>query len=192
MERKEFLKALRSELKKQKKLNSEEIIFYYDELIQDAVDNGEIEADFIYKLGPINDIVKQIGKDGSFLTRVKESNRNSLQNILNSSVKFISTIIYVFLVFLIAVVGGSILISGGAIIIQSIVQSIFEVNETSGYLILIGMTLIGIGLIILGIELIRQFIKFSSNLRYTIIRKTKNEIFYLPSFCTTINCAKLV
>jgi uncharacterized membrane protein len=174
MERKEFLKALRSELKKQKKLNSEEIIFYYDELIQDAVDNGEIEADFISKLGLINDIVKQIGKDGSFLTRVKESNRNSLQNILNSSVKFISTIIYVFLVFLIAVVGGSILISGGAIIIQSIVQSIFEVNETSGYLILIGMTLIGIGLIILGIELIRQFIKFSSNLRYTIIRKTKS------------------
>lgn len=174
MNRKEFLKTLRQELKIQRKYNIEEVLFYYDELIQDAVDNGEIERDFIIRLGNIKDIANQVENNASFIDKIKATNRDTVNNILNGSVKILSTIIYISLVFTIAVVGGAILISGGAIILQSLFQALLEPQNTNGYLILLGMSIMGIGFIILGIGMIKQFIKFSSNFRFTIIRKTKS------------------
>jgi uncharacterized membrane protein len=173
MKKDEFLRTLKIELKKRKHSNTEEILYYYDEIIQDAVDAGDLEQDVVARLGSINEIVKQVTTDETFISKVKEINRNSLNNILSGSVKLLSNFIYIIFVFTITVAGGSIMLAGGGIIIQTAITAIVEVNSPIDYLISFGLGLIGFGLILIGLEIIKQFISFSNNLRYTIIRKTK-------------------
>ncbi|MGD9761377.1 MAG: DUF1700 domain-containing protein, partial [Candidatus Izemoplasmatales bacterium] len=81
MKRKEFLNELKQELKFYTKIDSEEIIYYYDEMIQDAIDEGKNEENFINSLGSLNDIVKGIVGDDQFIKEIKHSNNNSLTEL---------------------------------------------------------------------------------------------------------------
>jgi uncharacterized membrane protein len=174
MDRKTFIKQLRFELKKKRKLDVEEVIYYYDELIQDAVETGEIENEVVDRLGDIKSIVRQVSADESFITKVKETNLNSLKNVLSTSVKIISAVVFAFLVFIAIITGGSIMVSGVGVIISALIAVATAAEELAEYLILFGTVIIGIGMILLGLALIKNFIIISNNLKFTIIRKTKN------------------
>lgn len=177
MDRKTFIKQLRFELKKKRKLDVEEVIYYYDELIQDAVETGELESDVVDRLGDIKSIVKQVSADESFITKVKETNLNSLKNVLSTSVKIISAVVFAFLVFIAIITGGSIMVSGVGVIISALIAVATAAEELAEYLILFGTVIIGIGMILLGLALIKNFIIISNNLKFTIIRKTKNLLY---------------
>ncbi len=177
MDRKTFIRELRLELKKKRKLDVEEVIYYYDELIQDAVETGEMEIEVINRLGDIKDIAKQVTADQTFIAKVKETNLNSLKNVLSTSVKIISSMVYIFLIFIAVVTGGSIIVSGIGIIGSSLVAVAIDAQEFSEYVLLFGGVLFGIGFIMLGIGFIRIFISLSNNLKFTIIRNTKKLLY---------------
>ena len=57
--KKEFLSELENELSN-RKIDSSEVIEYYDELIDDRVSNGKTEKTVVKNLGNIDDIIKDI------------------------------------------------------------------------------------------------------------------------------------
>ncbi|MGE4571335.1 MAG: DUF1700 domain-containing protein [Candidatus Izemoplasmatales bacterium] len=174
MKRKEFINQLRKELKYYKKIDSEEIIYYYDEMIQDAVDEGQDESLFIKNLGSIDQIIKNMIKDENFIEKVKSSNDNSLSTLLNGSIKVISLIFYYLALFILVIISISISISGFALIFQVLVYLIIDSLSTMDQIVLIGAILIGIGLAIIGIGICKNLLKTSKNIKLFFIRKTKS------------------
>ncbi|MDD4070308.1 MAG: DUF1700 domain-containing protein [Candidatus Izemoplasmatales bacterium] len=173
MNRKTFLNELRKELKFYKKINTEEIIYYYDEMIQDAVDEGQDESLFIKNLGSIDSIIANIIKDEEFIKDVKTSNKNSLTNIIGGTVKVISWIGYYFSLFVLTIVYASIFLSGLGLIFQAGVYFIVDEVTTMDQWVLIGMILMGIGIAMIGYALLANIYKTNNSIRLFIIRKTK-------------------
>ncbi|PKK95606.1 MAG: hypothetical protein CVV60_00405 [Tenericutes bacterium HGW-Tenericutes-5] len=176
MNKKVFLNNLKKELKYYKKINSEEIIYYYDEMIQDAVDEGEDENQFIKNLGSIDTIIANIVKDEDFVRDVKTSNTKSLGNIVNGTVRVISFICYYFALFIMTIVFGSIFISGLGMILQSGIYLIFDNLTSTDQWILFGVIIMGLGISIIGFSLMTNIFKTTKSFRLFIIRKTK-EIY---------------
>jgi uncharacterized membrane protein len=173
MNKKTFLNEFKKELKYYKKINSEEIIYYYDEMIQDAIDEGQDEETFIKNLGSISSIIANIIQDEGFVKDVKTSNTDSLGNIVSGTVRVISLIIYYFVVVILAIVFGSIFFSGFGMVIQSILYLIFDQPTQTDLWVIAGVILMGIGIMILSFGLIYKTIKANDSIRLKIIRKTK-------------------
>lgn len=173
MNRKSFINELKKELKYYKKINAEEVIYYYDEMIQDAVDEGENESIFIEKLGSVETIMANIIGDQDFIKDVKKSNNNSLGNIVNNTVRIVSLIAYYFALAIMAIVYGSIFISGLGLIAQSGVYFFFDSPSSSDQLVLTGLIIMGIGIAIIGFALMKSLAKTNNSIRLFIIRKTK-------------------
>lgn len=61
MRKKTFLKELRNKLEKNKCKDVDDVIQYYDELIEDTIDRtNRSEDDVVYDLGPISEIVARV------------------------------------------------------------------------------------------------------------------------------------
>lgn len=176
MNKKTFLNSLKKELKFYKKIDSEEIIYYYDEMIQDAIDEGEDEVTFIKNLGSIETIIANIIKDEEFIKDVKKSNNNSLGNIVNTTVRVISLICYYFALFIMTIVFASIFISGLGMILQSGIYLIFDDLTSTDQWLLAGIIVMGIGISVIGFSLMTNVFKATKSIRLFIIRKTK-EIY---------------
>lgn len=177
MRRKEFLRLLKDELRKRRDIEIEEVIFYYDELIQDAVDNGENEEVFIINLGSIKEIVKRITEDEEFLVEVKTSNEKVIKNVLGLSVKIIGYFLMAVISFTIAVTGISIFISGLSIIFAIIVRVFYvEQIDLYGYLANVGLILIGASLSIFSVALIKWHFNRLKPALMSLFRKTNNII----------------
>ena len=173
MNKKTFLNELKKELKYYKKINSEEIIYYYDEMIQDAIDEGQDEETFIKNLGSISSIIANIIQDEGFVKDVKTANIDSLGNIVSGTVKVMSLIIYYFVVVILAIIFGSIFFSGFGMVIQSILYLIFDQPTQTDLWVIVGVILMGIGIMILSFGLIYKTFKANDSIRLKIIRKTK-------------------
>jgi DUF4097 and DUF4098 domain-containing protein YvlB len=96
MDRKEFFRKLKQEPKIQKKYNIEEVIFYYEELIQDAVDNGEIELTNIESFNNIdgrnsNGSIFLDGVIGKNLDFVTSNGKITTSNISFDNLKLITS-----------------------------------------------------------------------------------------------------
>lgn len=176
MNKKTFLNSLKKELKFYKKIDSEEIIYYYDEMIQDAIDEGEDEVTFIKNLGSIETIIANIIKDEEFIKDVKKSNNNSLGNIVNTTVRVISLICYYFALFIMTIVFASIFIGGLGMILQSGIYLIFDDLTSTDQWLLAGIIVMGIGISVIGFSLMTNVFKATKSIRLFIIRKTK-EIY---------------
>lgn len=176
MNKKIFLNNLKKELKFYKKINSEEIIYYYDEMIQDAIDEGEDESFFIKNLGSIDSIIANIIKDEEFVKDVKTSNTKSLGNIVNGTVRIISLICYYFALFIMTIVFASIFISGLGMILQSGIYLIFDNLSATDQWVLFGIIIMGMGISFIGFSLVSSIFNTSKSIRLYIIRKTK-EIY---------------
>ena len=177
MNRKTFISLLKKELNRRNDLDIEEVVFYYDELIQDAVDAGEDEALFIENLGSIKDIVHRLEDDDAFIVKVKEHNQNALRKTIHLSTKVIVYFLLGIVGLLIALTGISVLVSGFAIIVMAFAKVVFVGGlDVYGYLAYVGIALIGLSLVIFSIALIQwHFTGFRSSL-LALLRKTKNVI----------------
>jgi uncharacterized membrane protein len=173
MNKRMFLNQLKKELKYYKKVDTEEIIYYYDEMIQDAIDAGENEVIFIKNLGSLDEIVSNVVNDGEFMMAVKASNSQSLTNIISGTVRIISFFIYIVSLFVIGVVSVSIIIAGFAMVIQSGVYLILDDLTSLDQWILIGVILMGIGIGMIGVALFNNLLKTSQSIKLYVTRKTK-------------------
>ncbi|MFP4479043.1 MAG: DUF1700 domain-containing protein [Candidatus Izemoplasmatales bacterium] len=173
MKRKEFLNKLKQELKYYKKIDTQEIIFYYDEMIQDAIDEGQDEEVFIANLGPIKNIAGNMITDETFIEEVKESNSNSLSKVLGGTVKLFAFFFYGLAIFITFIVALSIIIAGIAVALQSLVYIYANSLLASDYIIIGGLIAIGIGIILIGLSIIKSTFTMSKSIKLYIIRKTK-------------------
>lgn len=78
MNKREFLNELTNRLDYMDKNERIDIINYYDELIEDGIENGRRESDVIYDLGDIDSIVK----------RVDPNNKNRINEETNEKIYY--------------------------------------------------------------------------------------------------------
>lgn len=176
MRRRQFLRQLKQELRKRRDIEVEEVLFYYDELIQDAVDNGESEEIFIANLGSVSDIRRRIEDEEAFIIEMKERNVD-VKNALSNTVKILGYFIFAIVAFSIIVASISVFGSGIAIIFTAIFKVIFNPPiDIYGYLSALGMVMIGISLSLLSFGVIKWLFKESKPALLTIFRNINEFI----------------
>ena len=172
MNRKQFLKVLKEELRKRRDIETEEVLFYYDEMIQDASDNGESEDVFIMNLGSVKDIVRRLEDDEDFLTKVKDRNSTIVKNVLSTTVKITGYFIFGVIAFSLSVTGISLFFSGVGVVIAAIIRGFMSTPmDIYSYLILLGIVLIGLSLIVLSIGIVKWFFNQANPALLTIFRR---------------------
>lgn len=175
MKRKEFLRVLRDELRKRTDIESEEVLFYYDELIQDAVDNGENEEIFITNLGSVKDILRRLEDDKEFVVELRDKNSTVVRDVLSTTVKIIGYFIFGVIAFSLGVTSFSVFVSGAAIMIAAVGRVIFNApTDLYGYLAMLGLGFIGLSLTILGVGIIKWIVNQAKPALLTIFRNTND------------------
>ena len=72
MTKKEFLSELRSKLQGLPPEDIDERVSFYEEMINDRIDDGKTEEEAIADIGTVDDVVKEIAKDTPLVKLVKE------------------------------------------------------------------------------------------------------------------------
>jgi uncharacterized membrane protein len=166
MNKYEFLYKLNESLDHCSAKERKEVVHYYDELIQDAIDNGESEALFIDKLGSIDKITRTIKKDTGFLANIKDKKNFELKKVFDVSVKILGYFIFAIVVFTIGTIAFSFVTSGGAVLVYSVIR-LYEgyINSLStASLILYGGNIaVGMGLILVGVWAFKWLFNQSKN-----------------------------
>lgn len=183
MNKKEFLSKLQNRLSHLPNYEMVDIINYYDELIEDRVDNSlKSEEEVVNELGSIDDIVKKLGKDNNSKIVYDENTKQPVKQ--NDDSKTIMNIIIFVLLLPVWITAFSVLIgcvvgviSAGVGIfcsgIGSIIMSLTLNNITMTiFWIGIGLLLIGVSLVLIPpivklinllISLMKKFLKFIIN-----------------------------
>lgn len=166
MNKYEFLYKLNQGLDHSSANERQEVVKYYDELIQDAIDNGENEIAFIDKLGSVDKIVRTIRTDRDFVTHVKEKKNYQLQSVFSVSVKILGYLLLIGIVFVIGSIGFSLVTSGAGMMIYSGIELYYALSTTwvwGTVLVYGGMLVVGLGLILIGVWVFRWIFKESKN-----------------------------
>ncbi len=177
MRKREFLEKLRTNLKTVRNNESDEILSYYDEIIQDAVDNGENEAEFISKLGSIDEIIETIRKDVDFVQKLKERRDSTLMAAINTTAKILGYSIFALVTFIIVVVGFSFVISGVSTVIYSSI--ILAVSESSGVnliLMRLGNIVFGIGLVMFALGVLKWYFRVSKSTVKKLLQEVQKRL----------------
>ncbi|MBN2541043.1 MAG: DUF1700 domain-containing protein [Bacilli bacterium] len=177
MRRKDFLRELKEELRKRRDIEGEEVLFYYDELIQDAVEGGESEEIFVANLGNVRDIVRRLEDDEEFVAAVRQKNNDIVHDVLSISVKIIGYFIFGVIAFVLIITSFSLLASGIGVFFGAILKILFTGPfDLYGYLAMGGLMMIGVGIIVFSIALFKWFIDQAKPALLSIFRNTKEFI----------------
>ena len=155
MNKKEFLDLLAKKLSHIPDVEKDDIINYYNELIEDKVDNTyKSEEEVIADLGDINDIVKKLGRDINKIVydepHIEKDNSSFIKGIIILVLLF-PVWITVFSVLFGLIVG---VIAGGiGLIVSGIVMGVSAVIVTTSNLTM-GLFWLGVSLLLVGIGLI--------------------------------------
>jgi len=149
MNKKQFLKQLKKALGRGRETAN--IINYYDELIEEAKLNGELEVDVIARLGTIESIVASISEQPKDTYKTSSTKANKQTNVvLTITSKVVVIILSLFLLIVLA----SVIIANSINIVQS-VYKLFTNNDVlvkfyygSEIIFTIGVILIAIFIII--------------------------------------------
>lgn len=166
MNKYEFLYKLNQSLENCSNTERQEIVHYYDELIQDAIDSGEFEQEFIEKLGSIDKITRTIKKDQDFVTNVKEKKDYQLQKVFSVTVKIIGYFIFFILAIVIGSIGISFLASGGGMMVFAgirIYDAIIKSLSVATIVMYAGGATIGMGLVLIGFWVFKWLFVQSKN-----------------------------
>ena len=127
MKKHQFLASLEKELIKLK--DCDEIVAYYEELINDALGNGEHEETFIKHLGTPSEIKYKLTRDDDFKDNIKSKKNFSASQTFSKLTQVLSSILHFVVAFFIIIFGLS-LIGGG----------LFSVFTSSYHLLTSGLT----------------------------------------------------
>jgi uncharacterized membrane protein len=154
MNKYEFLYRLDKNLSSFEKAEREEITHYYDELIQDAVDTGENEIEFINRLGSIETIIRTIRRDSDFVNNVKEKKNFELKKVFSTTSKIIAHGIFLFILFIIGTIAFSFATSGISMFVVGVGKLLVGIKNSvssTTMILYIGNMILGLGLTMLGL-----------------------------------------
>ncbi len=175
MNRKQFLRELKNELNKRTDIETEQVLFYYDEMIQDAVENGEEEDVFIANLGSVSEIRRRLEDEAELIVSMRKSNANVVQNLLGGSIKIIGYFIFGVIAFSLTVTSISVFVSGIAVIFSGLLKMfVDQPTDLYGYLATAGIILIGMSLSLLSIGVFKWFSDQARPVLLSIFRKLKD------------------
>lgn len=179
MTKREFLRRLR------KKLNcddKDDIIAYYNELIEDKMDKtGLTEEEVIDDLDDIDDIVRKTNEQSGVYQKIKydedeipkkkrkSSSGNILTKILYFPMAIVAFALYLALICLCVSLGLSLGLSGIAMIIFGIINLHTSISQG---IIMISLGILSIGLTLIVVPLIYKFVA----LIITLIKKLYKKI----------------
>jgi uncharacterized membrane protein len=172
MKKNEFLRELKKHLEFYSRSEQNEVLNYYDELIQDAADHGEEEKAFIDSLGPIDDIVVSIKKDSTFFDKVRSKIPFTVSEAFDMTVKVIGYTFFAIFAFTILTISFSFFISGIGVIFVSAYQLVVNLTQdTMTTLLRLSQMVVGLGLVILGIAMFKWFVSAAkTNLEQLLVK----------------------
>jgi uncharacterized membrane protein len=160
MNKTEFLRKPSIELDFLKKEEREDVIKYYDEMIQDAVEGGQTEEAFIESLGSINTIVDTIRKDTGFVKKVRSKLSPEAKEAISITAKVIGYILFVLGAIMVIGMGCSFAASGTMMAFLAITDVISDPAQAAIVLMTrAGQVVLGAGLIIVAISFFILFFK---------------------------------
>jgi len=175
MRKNEFLRELRKQLGFLSRSEQEEILNYYDELIQDSSDHGENEKEFIASLGPIEDIVQNIKNDGSFFEKVRARVPFSVSEVFDVTVKVIGYFFFVVFAITILSISFSFFTSGIAVIFYSVIQIVTHYDQDMTVTLLrLSQMMVGAGILILGIAMFKWFFNAARTNLKQLLKKVQS------------------
>lgn len=143
----EFMYRLDKELTNAKIPDKEQIMAYYEEMIQDAKESGSFEEQFIQELGSVEKIVRHLQKDGTFTEKIRRNEVIKLRVVVSTGIRLIGIAISAFVLFILAVLAFSLMASGIGLIAQAVFE-LFRGSSTSTSIIYhIGIIFIGTGIV---------------------------------------------
>ena len=190
MTREMFFDELRRKLKGLPKDDIETRIAFYDEMINDLMDEGLSENDAINKIGPVDKIVDEIASDTSLTKLVKErirpKRKMSAMEIVLLIVgfplwfpllltAFILTLVGYLLIWVLVLVMYVIEISLGAVVLSGIVVFAMTLFEEALNYVAIGFAIFACGAILLTFPLAKLVTKLTINLSRNIVLGIKRK-----------------
>ncbi len=190
MTREMFFDELRRKLKGLPKDDIETRIAFYDEMINDLMDEGLSENDAINKIGPVDKIVDEIASDTSLTKLVKErirpKRKMSAMEIVLLIVgfplwfpllltAFILTLVGYLLIWVLVLVMYVIEISLGAVVLSGIVVFAMTLFEEALNYVAIGSAIFACGAILLTFPLAKLVTKLTINLSRNIVLGIKRK-----------------
>lgn len=162
MNKTEFLRKLSIELDFLKKEEREDIIKYYDEMIQDAVEGGQTEEAFIESLGGIDKIVASIRADSGFVQKVRSKLSPEAKEAISITAKVIGYIVFVIGAIMVIGMGCSFAASGTMMAFLAIADVIAYPTQAAIVLMTrAGQVVLGAGLIIVAISFFILFFTYA-------------------------------
>jgi len=164
MNKYEFLYRLNQALDNFGASEKKEILGYYEELIQDAIEGGAEEEEFIDKLGSVDKIIRTLKKDSEFVENVKQKKNFQLKNVFDDSVRIVGHLIFFFILFIVGSIAFSIVTGGASLAFYGLVEGLQAILGALGTLQIamnFGLMLIGLGMVILGVAIFQWMIKES-------------------------------
>ena len=190
MTREIFFNELRGKLKGLPKDDIETRIAFYDEMINDLMDEGLSENDAINKIGPVDKIVDEIASDTSLTKLVKErirpKRKMSAMEIVLLIVgfplwfpllltAFILTLVGYLLIWVLVLVMYVIEISLGAVVLSGIVVFAMTLFEEALNYVAIGSAIFACGAILLTFPLAKLVTKLTIKLSRNIVLGIKRK-----------------
>jgi len=111
--------------------------------------------------------------DEAFIEEVRQYNSNSLSTLLGGTLKVFALFFYGLAIFITFVVASSVIIAGFAVALQAFIYIYANSLMLSDYLIIGGLVAIGVGIILVGLAIIKSTLRMSESIKLYIVRKTK-------------------
>ena len=150
MTKKAFIKQLNTALMRE--TDRKEIITYYEELIDEAILNGEVEQEFIEKLGPIDQIVLQMDKTPY---KNKTTQAIVIKKQTSKGLRILLQTVILFWLGICMLIGFSFLVGGPVQFVRSLIR-LFESSSTELMIYYVGEVLFAFGLTLMGFWIIFQ------------------------------------
>lgn len=174
MTKKEFIARLEEELSFLDFIERREAVKYYDELIQDAIDNGQDESMFIERLGTVPEIGENIRKDRGFIEKAKGSAVKVAGSAANIFAKAIGYFVYFLLLIVVVSVTISLIGAGIGMMVGALGSMITNLDkETIFYVSRIGLFLFGAGFIVISAGFTQWFVKSAARILRSLLAKAQ-------------------
>lgn len=158
MKKHEFLAKLETELAKLS--DRDEIIAYYEELINEGLSNGEPEEEFIKHLGTPSEIKFKLTRDEHFKENIKTKQNVSARQTVTTVVKVLSKVLSILGAIVLFAIGLGLVVGGVTAVFASIYHLAVDTIKATVILYYVFTIIFAVTLAIFGIFVFIYLFKF--------------------------------